>query len=70
MKSGGLRTYCMGFFSGAGVSLFALFLLAQLVPITLEHWPRIAVGAVGMALLAIGIILRPRRPSPASPQES
>ena len=64
MASGGLRPYWVGVLSGAGLALFALYVLAQAVPITLEQWPRVAVGAVGLALLVLGFVLRPRRPPP------
>jgi hypothetical protein len=59
-----LRLYGAGVLTGAGLSLLALYVLAQAVPINLEQWPRIAVGAVGLVLAAVGFFLRPRPPSP------
>ena len=66
MASRELRAYGTGVLTGAGLSLFALYVLAQAIPITLEQWPRIAVGAGGLILAAAGFFLRPR---PASPKE-
>ncbi len=66
MKSDRLRLYWKGMLSGAGLSLFAVYVLSQAIPINLEEWPRLAVGAIGLALLVAGFLLRPWRLSSAS----
>jgi hypothetical protein len=60
MADGPAKIYMGGFLAGAGLALFALYVLSQIVPFTLEQWPRIAVGVVGLALLVVGFWLRPR----------
>ncbi len=70
MASGTLRSYWVGFLTGAGLSLFALYLLSQVVPITLEQWPRIAVGAVGLGLVVVGAVLQSWLRSSASPPDA
>jgi hypothetical protein len=48
--------------TGAGLALFTLYVLAQAIPITLEQWPRIALGTIGLVLAAVGFFLRPPGP--------
>lgn len=60
MASSILRPYGAGFSTGAGASLFGLYILSQAVPFTLEQWPRIGVGAVGVVLFAVGLMLSRR----------
>jgi len=48
------QPFWAGFLCGAGLALFALYVLAQAVAINLEGWPRIPVGAVGLGLLVVG----------------
>ena len=67
MTSGAMQPYCAGLLTGAGMALFALFVLSQAVPISLEHWPRIAIGAVGLGLLAAGLLLSRRLRKPTDP---
>jgi hypothetical protein len=62
--SGMSKTFLAGFVSGAGFALFVLYVLSQAVPIDLERWPRLAVGVMGLALLAVGFVLRPRLRKP------
>jgi hypothetical protein len=68
MGNTGTRLYLAGVLTGAGLGLFSLYVLSQAVTITLEQWPRIAVGASGLILLLAGEITR-RRLIPASHQD-
>lgn len=43
---------------GAGLALFALYVLTHAVVITLEGWPRIALGVVGLSLGLAGFVWR------------
>ena len=49
--------YCAGFLTGAGFTLFLLFLVAQGVPVSVEGYLRPALGALGPALGALGLAL-------------
>lgn len=54
------RMYGAGALAGAGLALFGLYILSQAVPIDLTQPPRLAVGVIGLVLLAAGFFLRPR----------
>jgi hypothetical protein len=55
-----MRMYGAGALSGAGLALFVLYILSQAVSIDLTQPTRLAVGVVGLVLLAAGFFLRPR----------
>jgi hypothetical protein len=66
MANRDVRMYGAGALAGAGLALFGLYVLSQAVPIDLTQPPRLAVGVVGLVLLAAGFFLRPR-PSGSRP---
>ncbi len=52
--------YCAGFLTGAGFTLFLLFLVAQGVPVSVEGYLRPALGALGLALVVAGGLINIR----------
>jgi hypothetical protein len=63
-------TFWNGVITGAGWTLFTLFIVAQAVTIELTGYVRVAVGAAGIVLTAIGLFRRRRGISPSSRPDS